>query len=25
MLHEVLARGGDWRGHDVYAAAPRRW
>ena len=22
MLHEVLARGGDWRGHDVYAAGP---
>ena len=22
MLHEVLARGGDWRGHDVYASGP---
>src|SRR2546430_10071401 len=20
MLHEVLARGGNWRGHDVYAS-----
>jgi NAD(P)H-flavin reductase/hemoglobin-like flavoprotein len=22
MLHEVLARSGDWRGHDVYASGP---
>jgi len=22
LLHEVLARGGDWRGHDVYASGP---
>ena len=22
MLHEVLARSGDWRGHDVYVSGP---
>ena len=22
MLHEVLARSGNWRGHDVYASGP---